>query len=125
MPDLPIGFFLHTPFPSYDVFRTLPTRWRRAILEGILGADLVGFHTLDYTQHFLRCILRILGIEHNFGQVLIDGERALRVDTFPIYIYCEQIHLHVKSATVHPPSPPLRDKRVSPPGIPSIPRLGY
>src|SRR3989442_15285333 len=78
MPDLPIGFFLHTPFPSYDVFRTLPTKWRRAILEGILGADLIGFHTIDYTQHFLRCILRILGIEHNFGQVLIDGERALR-----------------------------------------------
>src|SRR5206468_6925993 len=83
MPNLPIGFFLHTPFPSYDVFRTLPTRWRKAILEGILGADLIGFHTIDYTQHFLRCILRILGIEQNFGQVLIYAERAVKVDTFP------------------------------------------
>src|SRR5207247_9714434 len=55
-------------------------------LEGILGADLIGFHTIDYTQHFLRCILRILGIEHNFGQVLIDGERAVKVDTFPMGI---------------------------------------
>src|SRR5437867_1075310 len=90
LPDLSIGFFLHTPFPSYDIFRTLPTAWRREILEGILGADLIGFHTIDYTQHFLRCILRILGYEHTFGQVLIDGERTIKIDTVPMGVdYCE------------------------------------
>ncbi|MEO0473133.1 MAG: trehalose-6-phosphate synthase, partial [Bacteroidota bacterium] len=49
--DLSIGFFLHIPFPSYEIFRTLP--WREAILNGILGADLIGFHTFGYMRHFL------------------------------------------------------------------------
>jgi len=91
VPDLSIGFFLHTPFPAYDIFRTLPTKWRSDILEGILGADLIGFHTIDYTQHFLRCILRILGQEHSFGQVLIGGERTIKVDTFPMGVDYRQI----------------------------------
>ena len=125
MPDLPIGFFLHTPFPSYDVFRTLPTKWRRAILEGILGADLIGFHTIDYTQHFLRCILRILGIEHNFGQVLIDGERAVRVDTFPMGIHYEQIRDNVKSDTVQQEARALRDRLGNPKVVLSLDRLDY
>src|SRR5438067_12995905 len=97
IPELSIGFFLHTPFPSYDIFRTLPTRMRRQILEGILGADLVGFHTIDYTQHFIRCILRILGIDNNFGQLLIDGERPDRVDTFPMSVDYRQIRDMVNS----------------------------
>ena len=125
MPDLPIGFFLHTPFPSYDLFRTLPTKWRRAILEGILGADLIGFHTIDYTQHFLRCILRILGIEHNFGQVLIDGERAMRVDTFPMGIHYEQIRDNVKSDTVQQEARALRDRLGNPKVVLSLDRLDY
>jgi len=54
MPDVPIGFFLHIPFPSYELFRLLPKKWAAEILEGLLGADLVGFHTHDYTQYFLR-----------------------------------------------------------------------
>lgn len=52
-PDATIGFFLHIPFPSYELFRLLPSRWREELLEGLLGADLVGFHTYDYTQYFL------------------------------------------------------------------------
>ncbi len=100
VPDLSIGFFLHTPFPSYDVFRTLPTKWRSAILDGILGADLIGFHTIDYTQHFLRCILRILGVDNNFGQLVVDSERAVRVDTFPMSVDYQQIREAVKSDPV-------------------------
>src|SRR5207248_2705005 len=68
LPDLSIGFFLHTPFPSYDVFRTLPTTWRREILEGILGADLIGFHTIDYTK----------GIKHRLEAYAIFLERYLQ-----------------------------------------------
>ena len=54
MPDTPVGFFLHIPFPSFEMFRLLPVGWRRQILEGLLGADLVGFHTYEYMQHFLQ-----------------------------------------------------------------------
>lgn len=85
MPDVPIGFFLHIPFPSFEIFRLLPRIWRYAILEGILGADLIGFHTHDYTQNFLRCVLRILGYEHYLGKMIV-GERIAKADTFPMGI---------------------------------------
>lgn len=85
MPDLPVGFFLHIPFPSFEVFRLLPGRWRREILEGLLGADLVGFHTYEYAQHFLQSVLRVLGLEHRLGQILTP-ERMVKVATFPMGI---------------------------------------
>ncbi|MDX1629390.1 MAG: trehalose-6-phosphate synthase, partial [Fulvivirga sp.] len=50
-PDVSVGFFLHIPFPSFEVFRLLP--WRRELLDGVLGSDLVGFHTYDDMRHFL------------------------------------------------------------------------
>src|SRR4030043_316311 len=71
MPDIPIGFFLHIPFPSFEIFRLLPMKWRSEILGGLLGADLIGFHTHDYTQYFLRCVLRILGYENNMGEIFL------------------------------------------------------
>jgi trehalose 6-phosphate synthase/phosphatase len=80
-----LGFFLHVPFPSYEVFRQLPTRWRRELLEGMLGADLVGFHTHDYTQYFLRSVYRTLGYEHQFGEIAMGAELR-RAETFPIGI---------------------------------------
>lgn len=85
VPDVPIGFFLHIPFPSFEVFRLLPSKWRTDLLEGLLGADLIGFHTHDYTQYFLRCVLRILGYEHNMGRI-IQEDHIVRADTFPMGI---------------------------------------
>ncbi len=87
--DAQIGFFLHVPFPSYEVFRQLPTRWRRDLLEGMLGADLVGFHTHDYTQYFLRSVFRTLGYEHHYGEIAVGAELR-RADTFPIGIDYER-----------------------------------
>src|SRR5690606_4635928 len=58
-PDALIGFFLHIPFPSYEIFRTFP--WREELLEGLLGSSLIGFHTYDYERHFLSSCKRILG----------------------------------------------------------------
>ena len=60
-PDLRIGFFLHIPFPAFEVFRVLP--WRETLLQGVLGADLVGFHTQDYQAHFAKAASRILGAQ--------------------------------------------------------------
>ncbi len=88
-PDITIGFFLHIPFPSYEVFRLLPAKWRKEILEGLLGADLVGFHTDDYTEYFLRCVLRILGYDHEMG-VIKGGGRIVKADTFPMGIDFER-----------------------------------
>jgi len=96
MPDVPIGFFLHIPFPSYELFRLLPKKWAAEILEGLLGADLIGFHTHDYTQYFLRSVLRILGIEANMGQMFVDG-RMVKADTFPMGIDFYRFHDAVTS----------------------------
>jgi trehalose 6-phosphate synthase/phosphatase len=67
------------------VFRLLPGEWRRDILEGLLGADLIGFHTYEYTRHFLQCVLRILGYEHQMSQVMA-ADHVVKVDTFPMGI---------------------------------------
>jgi trehalose 6-phosphate synthase/phosphatase len=85
LPDASIGFFLHIPFPSFEVLRQLPTRWRRELLEGVLGADLMGFHTHDYAQHFLHSVFRTLGYEHHLGRLNVNGALK-RVDSFPIGI---------------------------------------
>lgn len=84
-PKIPVGFFLHIPFPSYETFRLLPTKWRTEILEGVLGADLIGFHTSDYTQYFQNCVLRILGIDHNLSSYRRNGT-IIKTDTFPLGI---------------------------------------
>ncbi len=83
LPKATIGFFLHIPFPSFELFRLLP--WREEILEGLLGADLVGFHTYDYVRHFLSSVRRILGYDHSLG-LITTQERLVKVDTFPIGI---------------------------------------
>lgn len=82
-PKITIGFFLHIPFPSYEVFRLLP--WRREIVEGILGADLIGFHTYDYQRHFNSCVRRILGHETSFNQIKLN-KRNVVSDNFPMGI---------------------------------------
>jgi len=125
IPEISVGFFLHTPFPSYDIFRTLPTKWRNDILEGILGADLVGFHTIDYTQHFLRCILRILGQEHSFGQVVLGEERTVRVDTFPMGVDYDEIHTAAMSDDIQEEGRGLRERLGNRKIILSQDRLDY
>ncbi|MFO8001396.1 MAG: bifunctional alpha,alpha-trehalose-phosphate synthase (UDP-forming)/trehalose-phosphatase, partial [Marinilabilia sp.] len=88
-PDITIGFFLHIPFPSYEVFRILP--WRNELLGGLLGADLIGFHTYDYERHFLSSVRRLFGYEINFNQIYIE-ERILLVDAFPMGIDYDKFH---------------------------------
>ena len=86
-PNVNIGFFLHIPFPSYEVFRILP--YREEILEGLLGSDQIGFHTFGYMRHFLSAAYRITGYEHEFGRLAI-GDRMVNVDVFPMGIDYEK-----------------------------------
>jgi len=91
-PGIKIGFFLHIPFPSFELFRLLP--WREEILEGLLGANLLGFHTYDYARHFLSSVRRILGVEHDMNNLHYQG-RDVRADVFPMgidYDYFSQAH---------------------------------
>lgn len=91
-PDLTIGFFLHIPFPPVELFMQLP--WRTEIIEGLLGADLVGFHLAGGAQNFLILSRRLVGVETSrgavgvrsrFGEVQLD-DRKVRVGAFPISI---------------------------------------
>jgi trehalose 6-phosphate synthase/phosphatase len=83
LPDAAIGFFLHVPFPSAEVFRLLP--WRRQLLEGMLGSSLIGFHTVSYVLHFLTSAANVLGCETRQGRASLAG-RSIRVGTFPMGI---------------------------------------
>jgi trehalose 6-phosphate synthase/phosphatase len=83
LPEAKIGFFLHIPFPSFEIFRLLP--WRNELLQGMLGANLVGFHTYDYFRHFTHSVSRILGLENTLGQINCNSHNV-RVDTFPMGI---------------------------------------
>lgn len=87
LPDASIGFFLHIPFPSYESFRLLP--WRRQLLNGLLGADVVGFHTYDDMRHFLSSVNRLAGIGNNQGVIEKDTRKVL-VDAFPMGIDYEK-----------------------------------
>jgi trehalose 6-phosphate synthase/phosphatase len=81
IPDARIGFFLHIPFPSSEIFRVVPGR--EALLEGLLGADLVGFHTATFVRHFVSAVLRITGATTEVDRVAFRG-REVRLGVFPM-----------------------------------------
>ncbi|NML39373.1 bifunctional alpha,alpha-trehalose-phosphate synthase (UDP-forming)/trehalose-phosphatase [Chitinophaga sp. G-6-1-13] len=83
MPEVSIGFFNHIPFPSYELFRLIP--WRAELIEGLLGADLMGFHTFDDSRHFLNAASRILPVNTS-ANVVSYNDRITVVETFPMGI---------------------------------------
>lgn len=89
-PSASIGFFLHIPFPSYESFRLLP--WRRELLNGMLGADFLGFHTYDDMRHFLSSVNRLAGLGNSNGQINVDNRKVM-VDALPMGIDYEKYAL--------------------------------
>ncbi|KAK4355345.1 hypothetical protein RND71_024316 [Anisodus tanguticus] len=85
--QMKVGWFLHTPFPSSEIHRTLPSR--SELLRAVLAADLVGFHTYDYARHFVSACTRILGLEGT-PEGVEDQGRLTRVAAFPIGIDSER-----------------------------------
>jgi len=122
IPDATIGFFLHIPFPSFEEFRLLP--WRKEILEGLLGADLIGFHTYDYVRYFISSVRRLLGFEHTLGQITA-GNRVVKVDTFPMGIDYQRFTSALKNPEVKQEINKIRKKVGDHKIIFSIDRLDY
>jgi len=85
LPNSSIGLFLHIPFPSYEIFRLLPGKWKKILLKGMMGADLIGFHTYDYAQHFIQSVRMILGLENSFYTIQYK-RRLVKAEHFPIGI---------------------------------------
>lgn len=104
-----IGFFLHTPFPSFESFRVLP--WAREILLGMLGADLIGFHTESYLHNFLDCVERLLGLpcDGATGQVWLNG-RAIRLRAVPVGIDTQAMYRLMQDPEVQQMAARLRGR---------------
>ena len=91
MPDVTIGFFLHIPFPSFEIFRLIPRHWREAVIKGLLGADLIGFHTHDYAQNFIKSVKRTTGFECQQNTIYTPN-KIVKADAFPIGIDYDKFH---------------------------------
>lgn len=96
-PNMKVGWFLHTPFPSSEIYRTLFVR--EEILKAVLAADLIGFHTYDYARHFSSCCSRVLGLEGTSQGIEHHGH-ITRVIACPIGITIENFTNALKEATV-------------------------
>jgi len=124
LPNATIGFFLHIPFPSYEIFRLIPTKWKRALLQGILGADLVGFHTHDYAQHFIQSCKMILKVENQFTNILYK-DRIIKTELFPIGIDYQKFRDAITDETVIGIATSLEEKFYNQKIIFSVDRLDY
>lgn len=124
LPDAIIGFFLHIPFPSFELFRLIPSKWRKELLSGLLGADLVGFHTNDYVQHFLKAIQQILGFEHAL-RLVTTPDRSITVDTFPISIDYHKFNSSSNSNTIFDERNRIKKELYNRKVIISVDRLDY
>ncbi len=96
-PELKVGFFLHVPFPSSEVFRQLPAR--EELLKSLLAADLVGFHDYSYLRHFCSSVLRILGLDTNFLAIK-DGQHITRLGVFPVSVETEDLQARAGTSRV-------------------------
>ncbi|GAA0170386.1 hypothetical protein LIER_24658 [Lithospermum erythrorhizon] len=87
-----LGFFLHSPFPTSEIYRTLPVR--DEILRALLNSDLIGFHTFDYARHFLSCCSRMLGVSYQSKRGYIGLEyygRTVSIKILPVGIHMGQL----------------------------------
>jgi trehalose 6-phosphate synthase/phosphatase len=115
-PDARIAFFLHVPFPHFDLFRILP--WDREVLRGLLACDLVGFHCAGYAANFMDCAERLLGsrVDRESGKIE-HGERTVTVGVFPLGIDTARFAKLAEEA----PEREVRDPRV----VLGVDRLDY
>ena len=115
--DKKIAFFLHIPFPPYDIFRLLP--WAQRILRGLLACDLVGFHVEAYAKNFLNCCEQLLGARIDKKASLVEhGDRTIQVGAFPLGIDFELFESMAKKS-------PSRDQMKKEKVILGVDRLDY
>ncbi|MBO0951028.1 bifunctional alpha,alpha-trehalose-phosphate synthase (UDP-forming)/trehalose-phosphatase [Fibrella forsythiae] len=85
IPSATIGYFFHIPFPTYEIIKLLPRTWRQVLIEGVLGADVIGFHTADYVQHFMHSVSEVLALPI-IGHRIVLADRSVSVRHFPISV---------------------------------------
>ena len=97
-PNLKIGFFLHTPFPAYEIFRCHPRR--RELVAGMLGANRIGFHAFGYLRHFCSTVQRLLGIETELTHIPSEGHNTA-LGVYPIGINAPKFEQTLDSTEFH------------------------
>ncbi len=123
-PDLRIGFFLHIPFPPAELFSQVP--WRRELLEGLLGADLVGFQLSGAAQNFIRLVRQRVGHKTHRDSVYLPDGRVVTAKAFPISIDTAQFKELARSAPVQARAAQIREDLGNPRRIfLGIDRLDY
>lgn len=122
IPNISIGYFHHIPFPSYELFRCLPER--AEILNGLLGADLIAFHTHTYMRHFISAIFRILKISCHLDEIYLD-DRIVDVDAIPMGINYEMYHNALLDSDISQQAEALRKEFGDSKLILSVDRLDY
>jgi alpha,alpha-trehalose-phosphate synthase [UDP-forming] len=123
-PALPIGLFWHVPFPPESFFRIFP--WRRELLEGMLGSDLIGFHTAGYADHFVDCCARICGLQVDRAERLVSfAGRTVSVQAFPLGIPADYFAQLAGSSGVQARVRRIRAALNSPIVILGVDRLDY
>lgn len=122
IPTATIGYFHHIPFPSYELFRCLPER--AEILKGLLGADLIAFHTHSYMRHFISAVYRVLKLDCLFDEIHVDN-RLVNVDAFPMGINYEQYHSALENPKISQKAEMFRRNFGSGKLILSVDRLDY
>ncbi|WP_432709833.1 bifunctional alpha,alpha-trehalose-phosphate synthase (UDP-forming)/trehalose-phosphatase, partial [Pedobacter sp.] len=121
-PHVTIGFFQHIPFPSYEIFRLIP--WREELLNGLLGADLIGFHTFDDVRHFLSTTTRLTSAK-SANNVITCKERQIVVESFPMGIDDEKFENLSNRTLVKAHVESFKEHRENEKIILSIDRLDY
>src|SRR3954451_19109872 len=111
-PDLRIGFFLHIPFPPAELFQQLP--WRRQLLEGLLGADVVGFQRPGAAQNFVRLVRQRVGHKTHRDQIYLPGGRVVQAGPFPISIDTEALDELARSESVSRRAKEIREQLGNP-----------
>lgn len=123
-PDVRIGFYLHIPFPPGELFQQLP--WRRQLLEGLLGADLVGFQLPGAAHNFVRLVRQRVGHKTHRDLVYLPDGRTVRASAFPISIDAKGFETLARSPEVADRSAEIRSALGSPRKIfLGIDRLDY
>jgi trehalose 6-phosphate synthase len=111
-PDLRIGFFLHIPFPPTELFQQLP--WRRQILEGLLGADVVGFQRPGAAQNFVRLVRQRVGHKTHRDRIYLPEGRVVEAGSFPISIDTAALDELARSEPVAQRAKEIRDQLGNP-----------
>jgi trehalose 6-phosphate synthase/phosphatase len=122
VPNLKIGFFLHTPFPAYEIFRCHPRR--RELVAGMLGANRIGFHAFGYLRHFCSTVQRLLGIETELTHIPSKGHTSA-LGVYPIGINAVKFEEMLGSNEFHQRREEFRQAHEGKRLVVSVERMDY